>query len=312
MFGCATKPVYRSIEGFAQGTTYHITYEDNGVGDLMPQVDDLLARFDTVLSNYNDSSMLSRVNRGEDIALNEWFITCFNESVAVNAASDGLFDPSLRPLINAYGFGAKGRKDFRILSDDQLKSVLENVGLNKIKIEGDRLIMPDSMSLDFSAIAQGYSVDLVCQMLDSMDVKNYMVEVGGELYCKGVNSKGGFWRVGIDMPEEGNFVSGEFVQEVVELQDKGLATSGNYRKYFEVEGVKYSHSINPKSGLCSRDSLLSVTIVASTAALADGYATCCMVGGYAWGVDFVKRMNLTAYLIYSDYKGDMITTKINN
>lgn len=310
IIGCSQKPVYQSVTGFAQGTTYAILYNDNGIGDLKIEIEELLNRFDASLSNYNDSSILSRVNRGEDVEVDDWFVNCFNASMQVYQQTDNLFDPSLRPLINAYGFGAKGKKEFRVLDSVQLEAILQNVGLNKIKIDNKKVVMPDSMSLDFSAIAQGYSSDLVAQMFDSLGIENYIVEIGGEIYAKGVNAKGKSWRVGIDTPKEGNFIAGASIEEVVELDKKGLATSGNYRKFFEIDGKKYSHEINPKTGLCSRDSLLSATIIAPNAALADGYATACMVGGYAWSVDFAKRLNLQAYLIYQNHKGEMVTIKL--
>lgn len=308
--GCVKKNQYKTISGFAQGTTYNITYQDNGVGEIQTQVDSLLKKFDYCLSNYNDSSTLSRVNRGEDIFVDHWFATCFDLSKDVYNASDHLFDPSLRPLINAYGFGAKGQKEFRVLDSAQLVRILQKVGFDKVRIAKNKVEMPDSMSLDFSAIAQGYSVDILAQYFDDLKIDNYIVEVGGEIYAKGVNQNGAIWRVGIDTPTEGNFISGASIEQVIELNCKGLATSGNYRKYFELEGKKYSHQINPKTGLCARDSLLSATIVAQNAALADGYATACMVGGYEWSKKFLKTTDMIAYLIFENYKGEMVTEKI--
>lgn len=310
VFGCTPKFEYNNITGFAQGTTYSITYCDNGVGNLKPFVDSVLLQFDSVLSNYNESSQLSLLNRGDSVELHDWFVECFEESMVVFDASDGLFDPTLRPLINAYGFGAKGQKEFVTLDSLQVVEVLKNVGLNKVKLNGKKLLLPQGMSLDFSAIAQGQSVDILAKEFEKMGVSDYIVEVGGEIYAKGKNGRGVTWRVGIDTPIEGNFIPGQSIAYEVELDGKGLATSGNYRKFFEVDGKKYSHAINPKNGLCTRDSLLSATIIAPNAALADGYATACMVGGYVWSQDFLKRKNILGYLIYQNHKGEIVTQKV--
>lgn len=299
---CSRSVEYRTIDGFAQGTTYSITYGDSLNRDLRGGVDSILAAFDKSLSNFDSLSILSRSNRGEDPTTDQWFDECFATSQIVYQNSDSLFDPTLHPLITAYGFGSRGKEGYQLPSQQQIDSIKVFVGLHKVNIANSHITKQDPrIALDFSAIAQGYSVDVVASWLESLGITNYVVEIGGEVFARGKNAKGNPWRIGIDKPTEGNIVPGQELQTVLELDSRGLATSGNYRKFFtDSSGTKITHEIDPRTGHPSSDSLLSVTLTAPNAALADGYATACMVGGLEWTRRFLSRnSNIGAFLVYS-------------
>lgn len=294
---------YRAIDGFAEGTTYSIVYSDTV--DLQPRIDSLLLDFDFSLSIYNPSSLITALNENSRDSVDEWFTECFEQSVKIHRESGGLFEPTLRPLIAAYGFGGK---EPQRLSAAQIDSVKTLIGFDRLKIEDGRLIKADSrIQIDFNAIAKGYSVDIVGRMLDSMGIKNYMVEIGGEIYARGVNAKGEAWRIGIDMPYEGNFTPGESLQTIINVSDRGLATSGNYRKFLITDsGDRVTHTIDPRTMKPAHHNLLSATILAPTCTLADGYATACMVGGLEWAKSFVRaHKQIDCYLIYADADGAM-------
>ena len=294
--------VYIKLAGFAQGTSYHITYEVKDTIDLQNQIDSILQTFDRSLSSYDSASIISRINRNEDVLADELFTNVFIKSDEVFKASDGLFDITVMPLVNAWGFGPGARQN---LDSMRIDSLLDFVGMEKVKIENGRIIKSDPrIQLDVNAIAQGYSVDVVAEYLEMMGSENYMVEIGGEIRVKGVNPKAMPWRIGIDKPEFGNFMPGAELEAIVELKDKSLATSGNYRKYYEENGVKYTHSIDPHTGYPARQSLLSATIIADDCMTADAYATVCMVGGLDKSKEILSgHPELDAYLIYGDETG---------
>lgn len=313
--GCTNlvnKPNYMQLSGFTQGTTFSIIYSDTV--DYKVQVDSILADFDFSLSLYNKESLLSSINRGESDSVDHYFEECFAMSDTINRESGGLFDPTLAPLIKAYGFGSDGK--YRELDSVEFAEIYETVGFSKVRIEGGKLVRQnESTMIDFNAIAQGYSVDVVADFFDSKGVTNYMVEIGGEVFCKGESPRGDNWKIAIDTPKEGSVIPGADIATVIGMESRGLATSGNYRKFLELEsGEKLVHTIDPISGHPVSHNLLSVTILAKTAALADGYATACMVGGLEWSKEFVEELNSGAdsesrvdcYLIYSDLEsGEM-------
>ncbi len=294
--------VYIKIAGFAQGTTYHITYEMKDTIDLQPQIDSILQAFDQSLSSYDSLSVISKINRNEDVILDPLFVEVFNKSGEVFKASGGIFDITVMPLVNAWGFGPKSRVK---VDSSLIDSLLEFVGMEKVKLENNRIVKTDQrVQLDVNAIAQGYSVDIVSEFLDRCGAVNYMVEIGGEIRTKGVNPSAKLWRIGIDKPEFGNIMPGAELEAILELTNKSLATSGNYRKYYEENGIKYTHSIDPKTGYPAKQSLLSATIVADDCITADAYATVCMVGGLEKSKEILAaHPELDAYLIYGDDTG---------
>jgi thiamine biosynthesis lipoprotein len=304
-FGCHKndkQSVYIKIAGFTQGTTYHITYELNDTIDLQPQVDSILHAFDLSLSSYDSTSIISKINRNEVVILDNFFINVFNKSDEVFKSSEGIFDITVMPLVNAWGFGPGAREK---VDSAKIDSLLQFVGMEKVKIENGKVVKTDPrVQLDVNALAQGYSVDIITGYLDGLGSKNYMVEIGGEIRAKGVNPTGKTWRIGIDKPEFGNVIPGAELEAVLELKNKALATSGNYRKYYEENGVKYTHSIDPKTGYPAKQSLLSATIIADDCMTADAYATVCMVGGLDKSKQILaKHPELDAYLIYGDDTG---------
>lgn len=309
---CNKNEPYLTIDGYVQGTTYHIVYKPNNSQQADPaqmkaQIEALLADFDTVFSNYVPESLVCTINGTQslqDIELNDWFVECFEMSMAISEKTNGAFDITLKPVIEAHGFGANGCLR-EAPTQQKLDSLMELVGYQNIRLtdDGARLErLKSGVQLDFNAIAQGYSVDVVSAMFDSIGVHDYMVEIGGEVFCRGLNSAGHTWRVGIDRPVEGNLDPGANLQAVIAIADKGLATSGNYRKYRVLDdSTKVVHTIDPATGQSVISNLLSATIIAPTAALADGYATSCMV----LGLDRAKLLldsiaDLEGYLVYSE------------
>lgn len=294
--------IYIKIAGFAQGTTYHITYELPDTIDLQPQIDSILQAFDRSLSSYDSLSIISKINRNEEVETDRIFVDVFNKSNEVYLASEGIFDITVMPLVNAWGFGPKSRVKVDSMLID---SLLEFVGMEKVKLQNNRIVKNDPrVQLDVNAIAQGYSVDIVSNFLESRGSVNFMVEIGGEIRTKGLNPAGKKWGIGIDKPEFGNIIPGAELEAIVEISDLSLATSGNYRKYYEENGVKYTHSIDPKTGYPAKQSLLSATIVANDCMTADAYATVCMVGGLEKSKEILaKHPELEAFLIYGDESG---------
>ncbi len=294
--------MYLKIAGFAQGTTYHITYQLVDTINLQPKIDSILHAFDRSLSSYDSNSVISKINRNEDVIIDDLFTRVFLKSDEVYEASGGIFDITVMPLVNAWGFGPGTRED---VDSMRIDSLLEFVGMEKVKLENGRIIKSDPrVQLDVNAIAQGYSVDIVAGFLENLGAVNYMVEIGGEIRAIGFNPSGKLWRIGIDKPEFGNMIPGAELEAIVELRNKSLATSGNYRKYYEENGIKYTHSLDPHTGYPAKQSLLSATVIADDCITADAYATVFMVGGLEKSIELLKHHpELDAYLIYGDDTG---------
>ncbi len=312
-YSCRKTTTFDSFGGFAQGTTYSITFGNNGDIDpqeLKSEVEKILKDFDLSLSLYVDSSILSKVNRNEDVKVDRYFTEAYSKSTAISAMTGGAFDITVGPLVKAWGFGPD---DYRNFSESKLDSLLELIGMEKVRIENNRVIKTDpDIKFDFNAIAQGYSVDVVSAFLDSRGIRNSLVEIGGEVRAKG-DKNGVLWRIGIDRPEDGNNMPGNNLQAVISMKDRSLATSGNYRKFYIENGVKYSHTIDPRTGYPARNTLLSATILAGDCATADGLATACMVMGKDQAIEFmVEHPEYDAFLIYSDESGNFRTWSTDN
>lgn len=295
---------YCKISGYTQGTTYHITYKSrNNIIILKKEVDSVLADFDHSLSTYLPGSIISRINRNDtNVFTDKYFRVVFRKAQEVYKATDGAFDITVAPVVNAWGFGfTTGSTADSTLID----SLLQYVGMDKVKLEDDRVIKkyPQTM-LDVNAIAQGYSVDVVSDYLKSKGIASYLVEIGGEVRTKGRNPKNMRWTIGIDKPIENNFTPGRILQTKIRISNGSIATSGNYRSFYEKNGIKYTHSINPKTGYPVMSNLLSATVKASDCMTADAYATAFMVMGLEKTIAFLKQHHeLQAYLIYSDKNG---------
>ncbi len=299
---CAKQQYYK-IMGNTQGTTYHIIYRYSRM--LKPQVDSILHAIDMSLSTYNPNSIISKVNRNEPVKLDDHFIKVFRKSIEISEATDGAFDVTVGPLVDAYGFGPGNRINH--LTKKQIDSILQFVGYHKVHLEGRKLIKDDPrIQLDFNAIAQGYTVDVIAKYFDRLGITDYMVEVGGELLAKGRNEFGEAWRIGIDKPIEGSTEATREIQLIVGFKGakKAISTSGNYRRFYVENGIKYTHTINPHTGYPVKSNLLSASILSNNCTDADGYATACMVMGLDKAIELVNRKaNLNAFFIYTDKEG---------
>ncbi len=290
------------IEGEAQGTTWHISYLSASNINYKTAIDSLLKKIDSSMSTYLPVSLISRINNNDStVVVDKYFADVFNKSVEISERTNGLFDVTVGPLVNAWGFGfSKRQKVDRILID----SLMQYVGFNMVKLEGNKIIKnKPEIKLDFNAIAQGYTVDVLAGFLESKGVKNYLVEIGGELKVKGSKEDLG-WKVGIDRPEE---VAGteRKLEAIIYLIDKAMATSGNYRKFYEEGGQKYSHIIDPRTGYPAKQNLLSATVLARDGITADAYATVFMIMGLEKSKQFLADntyLGLEVFFIY-DEKG---------
>jgi thiamine biosynthesis lipoprotein len=294
------KSEYVKLAGFAQGTSYHITYENSGNQNYATAIDSILKAFDRSLSSYDPQSIISRINNNDaTVEADDWFIEVFKKSAEVNAITDGAFDITVGPVVRAWGFGngPVARHDTAYID-----SLLMFVGMDKVKLAGRKIIKQSpEVVLDVNAIAQGYSVDVVCNFFDKEGIRNYLVEIGGEVRAKGTNAKDQFWRIGIDRPIDNNLMAGEDLQAIVEIKNKSLATSGNYRKFFVEDGIKYAHTIDPKTGFPARNNLLSATVVCDDCMTADAFATAFMVVGYEKSLELLKKLNdIEVYFVYSN------------
>ena len=293
--------------GEAQGSYYHIQYLSEHGENYKSQIDSILLEVDSSLSIYKDYSLISKLNKGENIKTDKLFNAVFLGAQKVFLESEGNFDCSVSPLVNAWGFYKNSFGDSLVIDSAKFRKILPYVGFDKISLIADSLVLPKGMSLDFNSIAQGYTVDIIAQFLESKGDSNYLVEVGGELLAKGKNADGNIWRVGVDKPSE-EIDREERFQFILDLENKALATSGNYRKFYELDGIKYAHTINPFTGFPSQNRLLSVTVINDDCMLADAYATAFMVMGVKKTKQFAaSNSEIEIYLVYTGNDGDWKT-----
>jgi len=288
------------LEGNSQGTTYHITYlSDNGVL-YQKEIDSLLKNIDQSMSTWIPTSIISRINNNEkNVVVDEYFRTVFNKSVEVSQKTEGNFDITVGPLVNSWGFGPTKKNK---LSKNQVDSLLQLVNYKMVTLKNNRIIKSKpEIQIDFNAIAQGYSVDVIADFIESKRIKNYLVELGGEIKAKGKKNTEE-WKVGIDQPTEDKSDSRK-LEAIITLNNRALATSGNYRKFYIEGNQKLSHIIDPKTGYPAKHNLLSTTVIADDAITADAYATAFMVMGLKKSIAFLeknKSLNLEVYFIYDE------------
>tara|TARA_B100001287_G_scaffold275413_1_gene282954 strand:- start:977 stop:1972 length:996 start_codon:yes stop_codon:yes gene_type:complete len=282
--------------GETQGTSYNIKYIGPHGIDYKDQIDSLLQEVDNSLSTYKNQSLISRINYNQQKKTDSLFRTVFRSAKEIFNQTGGLFDCSVAPLVNAWGFGFSQKEQ---MDSSRVNEILEIVGFDKVYLQNDMILKPKRMLLDFNSIAQGFTVDLISKMLEQKKIKNYLVEVGGEIKSRGKNIQNKVWTVGVDKPIEQINYDDRF-QFVIELDNKSLATSGNYRKYIIEDGIKYSHVINPITGFPAKNNLLSVTVIHNDCMIADAYATAFMVMGLEKSKKFLKdNKDLEAYLVFS-------------
>ncbi len=295
-----TEIMFQQEEGAVFGTFYHVTYQYPT--SLHKEIKAELEKVDASLSTFNKNSVISRINRNEDVLPDSMFLHVFRLAEKISKRTNGAFDITVAPLVNAWGFGFENQKD---ITDGQIDSLRSLVGFEKVKLENGKVIKEDArIILDCSAIAKGYGSDAVARLLDRHGIKNYMIEIGGEIVVKGLSPKDRKWKVGISKPVDDTLNVNNEIQTLLNITDMGLATSGNYRNFYYKNGKKYAHTIDPKSGYPVQHSILSSTVLALDCATADAYATAFMV----MGLDEAKKVlqntpELQACLIYADEKG---------
>lgn len=303
---------YRTISGPTQGTTYLIRYQDSKNRDLKKPIEKILYEFDCSVSTYNPQSIISKINRNEKhTKLDAYFITCFNEAKVVWSITNGAFDPTVYPLVNAWGFGPEKKSN---LEQQKIDSLLNFVGFDKINMVNGEIQKADPrVQLDFNAFAQGYSVDVISAFLLKKGIQNFIVEIGGEVKTHGVDERGLLWRVGIEQPVV-NQKSKNDLQVIVELENMAVATSGNYRRFREVNGQKVVHHIDPKTGKPTANNLLSASVFSENALTSDAMATGFLVLGLEQSKQFLlEHPEIQVFFIYSDAQGTMqvfITEKL--
>lgn len=301
-----SKPVYRTQKGKIFGTLYTVTYEHNE--DLQPLIVEALRAVDASLSPFNKQSIITSINNNIPITVDKLFTEVFRHAEIVYKESHGAFDPTVAPLVNAWGFGFKQGSD---VSSTTIDSLLALVGMHQVTLTDGHVSKSDPrIMLDFSAIAKGYGSDRVARVFDSCGIKNYMVEIGGEVVIKGHNKNGNPWGIGINKPIDDSLSMNQELQTVLRLTDCAIATSGNYRNFYYKDGVKYAHTIDPRTGYPVQHSLLSATVIADNCMRADALATAFMVLGVDSAMAYCERHpEIEGYFIVAADSGRYETVK---
>ena len=287
------------IEGYTQGTTYHITYIDTLQRDFQPEIETILHNFDLSVSTYNPNSIISKINNNvSNVAVDQYFTVCFNKAKEVWKNTNGAFDPTVFPLVNLWVFRPLSNKT---INKSKIDSIKQFVGFHLIDLKDGKIIKKDKrVRLDFNAFAQGYSVDVIAAFLRTRNIQTYVVEIGGEVVARGQKPNGEFWKIGIEKPID-NHDSTNPIRAIATLHNMALATSGNYRKFFIENGERYAHHIDPSTGYPAKNNLLSASVFAKDCISSDAYATGILVMGLENAIAFLKiHPELQAYLIYAD------------
>ncbi len=267
------KQLYFEEKGEIFHTTYSIKYLYTQ--SLKAEIEDKFLQYDNSLNAFKPTSIISKINKNEEAVPDSFFINVFKRSQEVSLNSEGLFDITISPLINAWGFGFKNMDNVTPQIIDSLRLL---VGYDKIRLENGEVKKSDPrIQFNMSAIAKGYATDVIAELLESYGISNYMVEIGGEIRTKGNSPKGNCWNIGITKPIGKNIYDYQNLQTILRLCNKSLATSGNFRNYYIKDGRKYAHTINPKTGYPSESNILSTTIIADDCMTADAYATAFML-----------------------------------
>lgn len=303
-YGTVREIPFQKSEGMIFGTVYHAKYqhETNLNNEILRE----LNAVDASLSMFNPQSTISQINSNQTDQADSLLQIVYTLSRSISEATDGAFDVTVAPLVNAWGFGFKQN----MLPDStQVDSLRQFVGWQKIRLDGNHFHKDDErMVMDYSAVAKGFGVDQVASMFRSHNIKNFMIEIGGEVVAQGTNPKGQPWHIGINKPDDDSTCVNHDVQDIVTLAGNAIATSGNYRNFYVKDGKKIAHTIDPKTGYPVQHSILSSTVLAPTCAMADGYATAFMVMGLEQSKSFLKaHPQLQAYFIFSDNEGNYQT-----
>lgn len=293
---------YQKSADFIFGTSFHVTYQCDS--DLTESIKTELMKVDASLSPFNEESVISAINNNKEVRPDQMFIEVFNLAMGISKDTDGAFDITVAPLVNAWGFGFKNGSQ---PSKQQVDSLMQIVGYQKVRLTDGIVMKHDPrIMLDCSAIAKGYGTDRVAKLLRSRGVENFMVEIGGEIVTRGVNPDRKPWKIGVTKPTDDSLHVGHELQTILNVTNKAMATSGNYRNFYYKGGKKYAHTIDPKTGYPVQHSILSATVITKSCAVADAYATSFMVMGLKKAQKVLERHpELMAYFIYSDDDGDM-------
>lgn len=291
---------YHNDKGMVFGTTYSITYQADS--SLHTSIKKELQKVDEALSPFNKQSVITAVNENRNMTVNKMFADVFLMAEKISEDTDGAFDITVAPLVNAWGFGFKSGKHPSRHDIDSLKTI---IGYKKVSLNDLRVTKADPrVMLDCSSIAKGYGSDAVAAMLERHGVKNYMVEIGGEIVTKGISQKRMPWKIGVTKPIDDSLSLSQEIQCIINVTDKAMATSGNYRNFYYHGGKKYAHTIDPKTGYPVQHSILSATVIANNCATADAYATAFMVMGMEKAQKLLERHpELMAYIIFADKDG---------
>ena len=289
---------YQHNKGFIFGTVYNITYQSDK--NLEKEIIRELDKVDASLSPFNEKSIISKINRNEEAVVDNYFYDVFNLAMQISEDTNGAFDITVAPIVNAWGFGFKSGSSPTSQYIDSLKQF---IGYKKVRIDKDKHVVKqdERIMLDCSAIAKGYGSDVVARLFNAKGIKNYMIEIGGEIVASGLSEKRLPWKIGITKPSEDSLGTSNELQTILNITDCAMATSGNYRNFYYKNGKRYAHTIDPRTGYPIQHNILSATVIAKSCAQSDAYATSFMVLGLDEAKKILERHpQLLAYLIYTN------------
>ena len=308
LFGCSSKPEVLNISGSKMGTSYHITVIADQLppDDLEQQIEQLLSKVDNSMSTYKKDSEISQFNRlpvGKTMTISDEFSEVVKISQEIWQLSNGAFDPTIGPLVDLWGFGPGDRHD-SIPTPETIAQTKSAIGFDSVVLLENRLTKTKPVALDLSAVAKGYAVDRVADLLEMLALPDYLVEIGGEIRVSGFNSEGVAWRIAVEQPQ----LFGD-VDRIIGITDIAVATSGDYRNYFEKDGVRYSHTIDPKTGMPIDHNLASVSVLSESCAVADAWATAFSVMGAEESLKLAEEYDLSVYMLVRE--GENFVSKMS-
>ena len=291
---------YQTNKGFIFGTVFTITYQYEK--NLNDEILAVLNEVDNSLSPFNKNSIITKINENIPVTPDKMFVEVFQLAKQISTETNGAFDITVAPMVNVWGFGFKNGMSPTKEVIDSIKGI---VGFEKVNYKDGKVLKQDPrITLDCSAIAKGYGCDMVARLFRQKDIKNFMIEIGGEVVTSGISEKRIPWKIGVTKPTDDSLNTNQELQTVLNITDMAMATSGNYRNFYYKNGKKYAHTINPKTGYPVQHNILSATVLAPNCATADAYATSFMVLGMEKAKQILeKHPELMAYFIYSDPKG---------
>ncbi|OIQ27907.1 MAG: thiamine biosynthesis protein [Bacteroidetes bacterium MedPE-SWsnd-G2] len=311
LFSCSETHKNIKVHGAVFGTSYAVIYEGDAIIDFQDQLEQLFDEINKSMSTYQSNSLISQINRNESDVVDEHFIKVFNASEKIHQLTNGHFDPTIGPLVNAWDFGPE--QPISALNGKQIDSLMQFVGFESLKLTSNKITKTYPQTfVDFNAIAKGYGVDAVAQLLKENHKTNFLVEIGGEIRSSGINiEKDKSWKVGVEAP---NFDDSQSILKAIELSNSAMATSGTYRKYkTDKDGNRYAHIINAKTGYPSKTSILSASVIMDNCMEADAYATAFKAMGVNGVSEFCKaHPEIKVFLIYETESKGIETLSLNN